>query len=228
MSATPPPASHTYTLIAVLFAAVLLVSNVASSKLTGFWGLTLDAGTVLFPLSYIFGDVLTEVYGYAAARRVIWMGFASTLMGALVFMLVGALPPAPEWGNQGAYEAILGLTPRIVLASLAAYLVGQFVNSYVLARLKVRMAGKRLWMRTIGSTLVGELLDSSIFVMIAFWGVFAAPLIVSLIVSNYLFKVAVEVLFTPATYALVGYLKRREGVDAYDSSTDFNPFAVRG
>ena len=219
--------SRAYTLIAVLFAAVLIVSNVASSKLTSFWGLTLDAGTVLFPLSYIFGDILTEVYGYAATRRVIWMGFVSALLASLVFMCVGALPPAPEWGNQGSYESILGLTPRIVLASLVAYLVGQFVNSYVLARMKVRMAGRHLWMRTIGSTLVGELLDSAIFVLVAFSGVFAAPIIVSLVVSNYIFKVAVEALFTPITYRAVGYLKRLEGVDAYDRDTDFTPFALR-
>lgn len=219
--------SRAYTLIAVLFAAVLIVSNVASSKLTSFWGLTLDAGTVLFPLSYIFGDILTEVYGYAATRRVIWMVFVSALLASLVFMCVGALPPAPEWGNQGAYESILGLTPRIVLASLVAYLVGQFVNSYVLARMKVRMAGRHLWMRTIGSTLVGELLDSAIFVLVAFSGVFAAPIIVSLVVSNYIFKVAVEALFTPITYRAVGYLKRLEGVDAYDRDTDFTPFALR-
>lgn len=219
--------SHAYTLIAVLFAAVLLVSNVASSKLTGFWGLTLDAGTVLFPLSYIFGDVLTEVYGYAAARRVIWMGFASTLMASLVFMLVGVLPAAPEWGGQDAYQAILGLTPRIVLASLAAYLAGQFINSIILAKMKVALQGRMLWARTIGSTLVGELADSALFVVVAFWGIFEPSVIVVLIVSNYLFKVAVEVLFTPATYAVVGYLKRHEGVDAYDRATSFTPFSLR-
>lgn len=219
--------SHAYTLIAVLFAAVLLVSNVASSKLTGFWGLTLDAGTVLFPLSYIFGDVLTEVYGYAAARRVIWMGFASTLMASLVFMLVGVLPAAPEWGGQDAYQAILGLTPRIVLASLAAYLAGQFINSIILAKMKVALQGRMLWARTIGSTLVGELADSALFVVVAFWGIFEPSVIVALIVSNYLFKVAVEVLFTPATYAVVGYLKRHEGVDAYDRATSFTPFSLR-
>ena len=218
--------SRAYTLITALFAVVLVVSNVAASKVTSFWGLTLDAGTVLFPLSYIFGDVLTEVYGYAASRRVIWIGFASTFLAAATFMIVGALPPAPEWGNQAAYESILGLTPRIVCASLVAFLIGEFANSYVLARIKVAMAGKYLWMRTVGSTLVGELLDTSVFTIVAFWGVFPDNIILPMIISMYLFKVAIEVVFTPVTYAVVRYLKKHEGVDVYDRDTNFNPFRV--
>lgn len=219
--------SRAFTAIAALFAVVLIVSNVASAKIVSFWGLTLDAGTVLFPLSYIFGDVLTEVYGYAASRRVIWIGFGSSLLASAVFMLVGVLPASPEWGGQEAYQAILGLTPRIVMASLCAYLVGEFANSYVLARMKVAMDGRALWMRTIGSTLVGELLDSAIFVVAAFWGVLPTSLILPLILSNYVFKVAIEALFTPATYAIVGYLKRHDRTDVYDRTTDFNPFRLR-
>lgn len=211
-------------LITALFAVVLVVSNVASTKLTGFWGLTFDAGTLLFPLSYIFGDILTEVYGYATSRRVIWIGFAATFLAALVFIVVGFLPPAAVWPHQEAYGAILGLTPRIVLASLLAYLVGEFANSYIMARMKVWAEGKWLWMRTIGSTLVGEFLDSTIFVLVAFAGIFAPTTIFALIVSNYLFKTLVEVVFTPVTYALVRFLKREEGLDVYDRDTNFNPF----
>lgn len=218
--------SSSYTLITALFAAVLVISNIAASKVTHFWGLTLDAGTVLFPLSYIFGDVLTEVYGYAASRRVIWIGFGSTFLAAATFMVVGALPAAPEWGNQAAYEAILGLTPRIVCASLIAFLVGEFANSFVLAKMKIATAGKWLWTRTIGSTLVGEFLDTAIFTLAAFWGVFPDSIILPLILSMYLFKVAVEVIFTPVTYAIVGHLKRHDRSDVYDRETDFNPFKV--
>ncbi len=210
--------------IAVLFVTVLLVSNVASTKLTEFWGLTLDAGTLLFPLSYIFGDVLTEVYGFLRARAVIWLGFGATLLASGVFILVGMLPPSPDWGNQEAYLAILGLTPRIVVASLIAYLVGSFMNSIVLAKMKVWMDGRHLWMRTIGSTLVGQLLDTALFILIAFTGIFSGGVLVALIVSNYIFKVAVEALFTPVTYAVVAYLKRAESIDHYDRGMRFSPW----
>ncbi len=218
--------SRSYTLITALFAVVLVISNIAASKVTHFWGLTLDAGTVLFPLSYIFGDVLTEVYGYAASRRVIWIGFGSTFLAAATFMVVGMLPAAPEWGNQAAYEAILCLTPRIVCASLIAFLVGEFANSFVLAKMKVATAGRWLWTRTIGSTLVGEFFDTAIFTLAAFWGVFPDSIILPLILSMYLFKIAVEIAFTPVTYAIVGYLKRHDRSDVYDTETDFNPFKL--
>jgi uncharacterized integral membrane protein (TIGR00697 family) len=220
--------SRVFTFITAIFAVVIIVSNIASAKISSFWGLTLDAGTVLFPLSYIFGDILTEVYGYGAARRVIWIGFSGSLLASVIFIIVGVLPPAPDWPNQDAYMAILGLTPRIVVASLVAYLAGQFANSYVLARMKVRTEGRMLWTRTIGSTIVGELIDSAIFVVAAFSGVFASSLILPLIVSNYIFKVGVEVLCTPATYWVVRALKHSEGVDIYDRGTDFNPFRLRG
>lgn len=218
--------SRSYTLITALFAAVLIISNVASTKIASFWGLTLDGGTILFPISYIFGDILTEVYGYAGSRRVIWIGFACTLLSSAIFIIVGALPAAPGWGGQDAYMAILGLTPRIVAGSLLAYLVGEFSNSFVLAKLKIMTEGKWLWTRTIGSTVVGELLDSAIFVFVAFTGVLSGDLIVPLIISNYLFKVAVEVLFTPLTYAIVRFLKKRDGIDVYDRNTNFTPFSL--
>lgn len=212
--------------ISVFFVAVLLISNVASAKIVDFGWFTFDGGTILFPLSYIFGDILTEVYGYKNSRGVIWLGFACTFVMALVFIIVGKLPPAPGWDNQAAYDAILGLTPRIVAASLVAYFCGEFSNSFVLAKMKILTKGKWLWTRTIGSTVVGELVDSALFILIAFVGVLPASLLVTLIISNYIFKTLVEVIFTPATYKIVGFLKKNEQEDYYDRETDFNPFAV--
>ena len=212
--------------ITAAFVAVLIISNVASSKIVQFGPFGFDGGTLLFPLSYIFSDILTEVYGYARARRVVWIGFTCILLMAAVFMVVGRLPPAADWGNQAAYDAILGLTPRIVLASVLAYLAGSFSNDVILAKLKVRTNGKWLWMRTIGSTLVGELLDSALFVVIAFWGVLPTSLLITVAVSNYIFKTLVEVAFTPATYRVVKFLKRTEQEDHYDRDTDFNPLKL--
>jgi len=206
---------------------VLLVSNVASSKILLLGPFTFDGGTILFPLSYIFGDVLTEVYGYAKARRVIWTGFAMVILAVLVFYVVGKLPAAADWGGQAAYDQILGVIPRIVLGSVLAFLVGEFSNSYILARMKVKMKGKHLWMRTIGSTVVGEALDTSVFVLVAFWGVLPNNLLWAIIVSNYIFKVGIEVAFTPVTYAITGFLKQKEGEDYYDKKTDFNPFKLK-
>jgi hypothetical protein len=215
-----------FDIIMALFVAVLLISNVASAKILDFGPFTFDGGTVLFPLSYIFGDVLTEVYGYRRSRRVIWTGFGCAALMAAVFAFVGALPPAAGWENQAAYDAILGWTPRIVLGSLLGYWAGEFSNSTVLARLKVITNGRWLWTRTIGSTLVGEGVDTLIFATVAFFGVLPADLLTVLIVSNYVFKVGVEVLATPATYAVVAFLKRTEQEDFYDRETDFNPFAL--
>lgn len=212
--------------ITALFVSVLLISNVASTKILDLGPFTFDGGTILFPLSYIFGDILTEVYGYSRSRRVIWMGFMATLVMSAVFMLVGVLPPAADWPHQEAYDAILGLTPRIVLASLAAYFCGEFVNSYVMAKLKVKTEGRFLWMRTIGSTLFGQVVDTVVFVAVAFTGVLPLELVGTLIVSNFIFKTLVEIAFTPATYAIVGFLKRSENEDYYDRHTDFNPFRV--
>ncbi len=213
--------------ISVFFVSVLLISNVASTKIVDFGWFTFDGGTLLFPLSYIFGDILTEVYGYKKARGVIWLGFFSALMMSIVFIIVGKLPAAPDWGNQAAYDAILGLTPRIVLASLIAYTCGSFSNSLILAKMKLWTNGKKLWMRTIGSTVVGEFVDSTLFIMIAFLGVLPFSLLITLIISNYIFKTLVEVAFTPLTYKVVNFLKRKENEDYYDKSTNFNPFSVK-
>ena len=213
--------------ISVFFVSVLLISNIASTKIVDFGWFTFDGGTLLFPLSYIFGDILTEVYGYKRARNVIWLGFFSALMMAVVFMIVGMLPAAGDWGNQAAYDAILGSTPRIVLASLLAYTCGNFTNSLVLAKMKVWTSGKHLWARTIGSTVIGEFVDSSLFIFVAFLGVLPMSLLITLVISNYIFKTLVEVVLTPLTYKVVRFLKKSESEDYYDKSTDFNPFSQK-
>ncbi len=227
-------------LVTSAFVVVLVVSNVASSAKIVDLGITLfglplafDAGTLLFPVSYIFGDILVEVYGYRISRRVIWTGFAALAASSLAFLLIRFLPGETSWSEyagQAAYDAILGgmSTGGIALASLCGYLAGSFSNAVVLARIKVVMRGRRLWVRTIVSTVVGEFLDTLVFVTIASAaGVFAWPLFFSLTVTNYLFKCFVEVVMTPATYAAVRSLKRIEGVDVYDHTTDFNPFRIR-
>jgi hypothetical protein len=228
-----------YDLIMALFVTVLLVSNIASAAKIIDWGteifglrLAFDAGTLLFPISYIFGDILTEVYGYKRARRVIWSGFAAAGLMVVTFWLVGLMPGEQEWegyAGQSAYDAILGgvASGGIVIASLSAYFAGEFSNSFILAKLKVATQGRWLWLRTIGSTLVGEGIDTVIFIVIAtLFGVFPWSIALSLIVANYIFKVAIEVIFTPVTYALVGLLKQTEQEDYYDRNTDFNPFSL--
>jgi queuosine precursor transporter len=226
---TPPHAPRAYRyfdLIMAAFVAVLLISNIASAKILILGPFTFDGGTILFPLSYIFGDVLTEVYGYQRSRRVIWVGFSAAALMAVVFSVVGALPPAPGWENQKAYEAILGTTPRIVIGSLIAYWAGEFSNSFVLAKMKLVTRGRWLWARTIGSTLVGEGVDTLLFVLIAFYGTLPGGLLLTVIISNYVFKCGVEALATPLTYLVVNGLKRAEREDYYDYQTDFNPFKV--
>lgn len=214
--------------ITALFVVVLIVSNIASTKVVLLGPFTFDGGTILFPLAYIFGDVLTEVYGYKRSRRVIWTGFFLLILATLTFGIVNALPTPPDQQNTArAFAAILGLVPRIVLASLVAYWVGEFVNSYVLAKLKIATQGRWLWTRTLGSTLIGQGLDTGLFLLIAFYGVWDNALLCTVFVSNYVFKVGVEALFTPLTYAIVGFLKRAEREDYYDRDTNFNPFAVR-
>jgi uncharacterized integral membrane protein (TIGR00697 family) len=215
--------------ITAFFVAVLLISNIVSVKIVRVAFFTYDGGTILFPLSYIFGDILTEVYGYARSRRVIWLGFACALIMSLVFMLVGRLPEVTSPGQPPigpAYNAVLGFVPRIVVASLIAYFSGEFSNSFVLARMKILTRGRWLWTRTIGSTLIGEMVDTLLFVAIAFAGTKSWPLLLAIFLSNYIFKVGVEVLFTPITYRVVGFLKRREREDHYDYHTDFNPFKL--
>ncbi len=213
-------------LITAFFVAVLLISNIVSTKVVEFGFFTFDGGTLLFPVSYIFGDVLTEVYGFKEARKVIWIGFFCALMMSMVVWLIGALPSAPEWTNQESYNAILGSTPRIVLASLVAYFAGSFSNSIILSRLKISTKGKMLWLRTISSTIIGEGVDTLLFIAVAFWGTFSIPLLVSIFISNYIFKVGFEVILTPVTYKVVGYLKNAEKVDVYDHKIKYNPFAL--
>jgi uncharacterized integral membrane protein (TIGR00697 family) len=214
-----------FDIIMALFVAVLLISNIASTKILTFWKFTFDGGTLLFPLSYIFGDILTEVYGYRKSRRVIWVGFFCAGLMSLVLMLVTALPAAKDWPFQESFQNILGLTPRIVLASLIAYFAGEFSNSYLLAKLKVKTKGKFLWFRTISSTLLGEGIDTVLFVFIAFWGILPMTLLIPILVSNYIFKCGVEILFTPVTYKAVKFLKKKEKEDYYDYDTNFNPFS---
>ncbi len=213
-----------FDVIMALFVAVLLISNLASTKIVSLWMFTFDGGTILFPLSYIFGDVLTEVYGYQRSRKVIWTGFGAALLMSLVLWVVQEMPPAADWGNQQAYESLLGFVPRIVLASLVAYFGGAFSNAFLMSKLKIRTKGKFLWVRTIGSTLVGEGIDTAIFCMVAFYGVLPNELLISIIISNYIFKSGVEILFTPITYAIIGFLKKREQVDVYDTGISYNPF----
>ncbi|MFQ6001461.1 MAG: queuosine precursor transporter [Anaerolineae bacterium] len=215
-----------FDLVMAIFVAVLLISNVASSKILDLGPFTFDGGTILFPISYIFGDILTEVYGYSRSRRVIWIGFGCAVLMAMVFAIVGALPPAEGWRGQEAYMTILGQTPRIVLGSLIAYFAGEFSNSYTLAKMKVLTQGRWLWTRTIGSTIVGEGVDTLLFVLIAFYGLYTPSLLLSIIISNYLFKTGFEALVTPLTYLVVNTLKRVENEDYYDVDTDFNPFRV--
>jgi uncharacterized integral membrane protein (TIGR00697 family) len=230
MTQTPPPAStqvsSRFMLIAVAFVTCLIVSNITAVKLITVADFILPGAIIIFPITYIIGDVLTEVYGYAKARRVIWMGFAANLFAVVTFAVVGILPAAGFWGAQESYDTILGATPRILGASLVAYLVGEFANAYVLARLKVATEGRFLWVRTIGSTVVGQSLDSAIFIVIAFGGILPVEALILTIVVQAVAKTAYEALATPLTYLVVGWLKRAEGIDTYDRDARFNPFAL--
>jgi uncharacterized integral membrane protein (TIGR00697 family) len=224
-----------FDIVMAAFVTILLLSNVigagkiASVKLPLIGDWPFGAGILFFPLSYVIGDVLTEVYGYARARRCIWVGTAALVFMAFMSAVVVALPPAAGWGGQAAYEQVFGLVPRIVFASMLAFWVGEFLNSIVLAKMKVWTAGKHLWTRTIGSTIVGEGADSLIFYPVAFLGApgFSTALVVKIMITQWVLKVSWEVLLTPVTYAAVGYLKRREGVDVFDEGTDFTPFSAR-
>lgn len=217
------------------FVTILLLSNVLGAgkvavvdlPVIGDW--PFGAGILFFPISYVIGDILTEVYGYAYARRCIWAGFAALLFMAFMAFVVVALPPAANWGGQPAYESVFGQVPRIVFASIIAFWAGEFANSFVLAKMKVRTEGRHLWMRTIGSTVVGQGIDSLIFYPLAFWGAtgWSNSLVITVLFTQWALKVGWEVLLTPATYVAVGLLKRREGVDVYDKNTDFTPFAAK-
>ncbi len=212
-------------LVTASFVAVLMLSNVASTKIVQVGPLAFDGGTLLFPLSYLFGDILTEVYGYRRSRRVIWIGFFWIAISAVTLMTVDALPSAPGYDLGESFHLILGQTPRIILGSLAGFWAGEFANSSILAKLKVAMQGRHLWVRTISSTVVGQAIDTTVFLLVAFAGVLPNEVLLVVLVSNYVLKVGVEVLCTPFTYWAVSRLKRAEGVDVYDTDTDFNPFA---
>ncbi|MFM2128882.1 MAG: hypothetical protein RL477_428 [Pseudomonadota bacterium] len=217
-----------YDIILAAFVAVYLCSNlIGPAKAVSVWGFTFGAGVLFFPISYIFGDILTEVYGYARARKVIWCGFGAMIFASIMATVVVMLPPAAGWPHQAAYENIFGQTPRIVFASLLAFFAGEFVNSILLAKMKVWMEGKHLWMRTIGSTIAGEGVDSLIFYPVAFYGVWNDALLLSVLFTNYALKVLVEVAMTPVTYKIVGALKRAEHEDYYDRTTDFTPFSLK-
>ena len=208
---------------AALFVTCLLAANTMATKLIAIGGVVLTAGIVIFPISYVIGDVLTEVWGYGAARRVIWLGFACNALMVAALWLGGKLPAAPFWKGQEAYDAIFGQTPRVLAASFVAYLVGEFANAFVLAKLKLATRGRWLWLRTIGSTVVGQALDSIVFVTLAFAGAVPPGALVPIVAAQWIVKVVYEAAATPLTYAAVAWLKTREGVDAYDRHTDFNP-----
>lgn len=218
--------SGRYVVLAALFVTCLLVANIIAVKVLALpFGLFAPAGVVIFPLSYLFGDVLTEVYGYSAARRVIWLGFFCNLLAVVAFLVAGALPAAPFWPGQQSYNTILGFTPQLLIASFCAYLVGEFLNSFVLAKMKIATGGRWLWTRTIGSTIVGEGVDTVIFITLAFGitGIFKPSQILAGILTQWGFKVLYEVVATPLTYFIVNRLKRAEGIDTFDTNTNFSP-----
>ena len=228
--------SQRFLVIAALFITCLITANIIAVKLItlgvepirhgGFqFPGPLPAAIVIFPLSYIFGDILTEVYGYRQARKIIWLGFLCNLIAVIAFWVAGQIP-ALDSDVQNAYERILGYTPRILAASFLAYLVGEFANSFVLAKMKIKTKGRFLWTRTIGSTIVGEGLDALVFIAIAFGGTMPWALIGGIILTHWLVKTGYEVVATPFTYMVVNFLKRKEGIDTYDHDTDFNPFLV--
>jgi uncharacterized integral membrane protein (TIGR00697 family) len=229
-----------FDIVMAAFVAILLLSNIiGAAKLSaiavpwwpdGWWPaqdgtFIFGAGILFFPVSYVIGDVLTEVYGYAKARRCIWVGFGAMLFMAFMSWVVVSLPPATVWDGQSAYESVFGQVPRIVAASIVAFWAGEFVNAFVLARMKVWTEGKALWTRTIGSTLFGQAVDSAIFYPIAFLGVWETKAVLIVMVTNWALKVAWEAALTPVTYLVVGRLKKAEGVDIFDTGTDFSPFA---
>jgi queuosine precursor transporter len=231
-STVSPPTSQKagysawFLLIVAIFITTLIVANIMAVKVVDIGGLILPAAIIIFPISYIFGDVLTEVYGYKQARRVIWLGFLCNLIAVIAFYIGQQLPAAGFFDAQPAYERILGATPTILGASFLAYLVGEFVNSFVLAKMKIATKGRYLWVRTIASTLLGEGLDSLVFITIVFGPSTPTDRLATMIITQWLVKSAYEALATPITYAVVNFLKRKEGIDVYDTNTNFNPLAL--
>lgn len=217
-----------YDLVMASFVTVLLCADVIGvTKVCSVAGLSFGAGVLFFPISYLFGDILTEVYGYARSRKVIWAGFGALIFASFMSWVIRVLPPAPDWPYQAAYEAMFDQTPRIVVASLTAFWAGEFANSYVLAKLKLLTRGRFLWTRTIGSTIVGEAVDSMIFYPVAFLGFWTPSLLLQVMVANYTIKVLWEAAATPLTYKIVNFLKRAEQEDYYDRDTNFNPFVLQ-
>ncbi|MGI5921000.1 MAG: queuosine precursor transporter [Syntrophomonadaceae bacterium] len=226
----PKPSSNLSTpflVITCLFVTCLLVTNIIAGRLVQLGTMTLTADLFLFPVTYIFGDVLTEVYGFRRARLTIWLGFAANLLMAVVFIFVVSLPSPSFWNQEGAYRTVLGFAPRIVIASLIAYFIGEFSNSMILSRLKVLTAGKWLWVRTIGSTLIGEGVDTLVFMSIAFTGLYPIGVFTGMVLVQYGWKVAYEILATPLTYYIVGRLKIWEQTDTFDHGISYNPFVWR-
>jgi uncharacterized integral membrane protein (TIGR00697 family) len=224
---TPRRVFRYYDLLVSIFVVVLLISNLVGQKICAFGALRVSGAQLLFPITYIFGDVFTEVYGYAASRRAIWIGFLASGLLAVMGMITVALPAAPEWPNQRAFATVFEFVPRLVIASLLAFWCGEFANSFVMAKMKIWTKGRMLWTRTVGSTVVGQAVDTMVVMVVAFAGTVSLKVIANVIVSGYLFKVVYEVLATPLTYAVVNALKRAEGVDAFDYGTSFNPFVAR-
>ena len=221
-----------YDFVMAAFVAILLLSNVIGAAKPAAINIgseewVFGAGILFFPLGYVIGDVLTEVYGFARARRVIWAGFAAMIFMAFMSWVVVSLPPAAGWEGQAAYESVFGQVWRIVIASITAFWAGEFVNSYIMARMKIWTQGKHLWLRTIGSTVAGQGVDSLIFYPLAFWGIWESKVVLIVMVTNWFLKVLWEALLTPVTYGVIGFLKKREGVDLYDESTDFSPFRIK-
>ena len=216
--------SPRFLVISAIFVTSLITANTIAVKVISVGPFLLPAAVIVFPLSYIFGDILTEVYGYRWARRVIWLGFLCNLIFVAFVWLGQLLPSADFWGGQEAYESILGFAPRLLVASFGGYLVGEFANSFILSKMKILTRGRWLWSRTIGSTIVGQGLDTAVFITLAFVGTPSFALI--MILHHWLAKVAIEAMATPGTYAVVNFLKRKERLDTYDYETNFNPFRI--
>ncbi len=215
-----------FTFISLVFVSVLIVSNTVATKLFSIGPFIFTGAIIVFPISYIFGDILVEVYGYSRSRRIIWTGFFMLIVMSIIYWIVGLLPPAPGWENQDAYLSILGIVPRIVIASIIGFWAGEFSNAFVLAKLKILTSGKYLWTRTIGSTIIGQGVDTVLFTLIGFFGIISNQFLLIAIISGYSFKVVYEIIATPLTYKIVGFLKKREQIDHLDYKTNFNPFST--
>ena len=212
--------------IGILFVAVLMIANTVAAKIIQIGPFAVTGGILVFPISYIFGDILTEVYGYKASRKIIWAGFTSLIFMSLTYWLVELMPSAPFWQNQNAYSLILGTIPRIVFGSMVGYFAGEFSNSYILSRMKIWTNGKYLWARTIGSTIIGEAVDTILFTTVAFFAILPTDALITIILSGYFLKVLYEIIMTPVTYMIVAWLKQKEGLDVYDRGISYSPFIL--